>query len=51
VLAGSGLGDHPLLAHAPHQQPLAHDVVDLVGPGVVEILALEEDPRPAQLSG
>ena len=49
VLAGPGLGDDPLLAHAPCQQCLADGVVDLVGAGMVEILALQIDLRPAQL--
>ena len=49
VLAGAGLGDDPLLAHAQGQQGLAERVVDLVRAGVVEVLALEVDPRPAEL--
>lgn len=44
VLAGAGLGDDPGLAHALGQQGLAEHVVDLVRAGVVEVLALEEDP-------
>ena len=51
VLAGAGLGDHLLLPHAPGQQHLADGVVDLVGAGVVEVLALEVDLRPAALFG
>ena len=47
VLAGAGLGDDPLLAHALGQQRLAERVVDLVGAGVEQVLALEEDPWPA----
>ena len=35
--------DDPRLAHAPRQQDLAEHVVDLVGAGVVELLALEID--------
>ena len=45
VLAGTGLGDHPGLAHPLGQQGLAEDVADLVGPGVVEVLALEQHAR------
>ena len=41
--AGPGLRDDPRLAHAPRQQDLAEHVVDLVGAGVVELLALEID--------
>ena len=44
VLAGAGLGDHPGLAHPPGEQRLAEHVADLVGAGVVEVLALEQDP-------
>lgn len=44
VLAGSGLGDDAGLAHALGEQRLAQHVVDLVRAGVVEVLALEEDP-------
>ena len=49
VLAGAGLGDHALLAHPQREQRLAERVVDLVGAGVVEVLALELDLRPAAL--
>ena len=41
VLAGAGLGDDPGLAQAAGQQGLAERVVDLVGAGVGEVLALE----------
>ena len=43
VLAGAGLGDDPGLAEPPGQQRLAQRVVDLVGAGVGEVLALEVD--------
>ena len=43
VLSGAGLGDDPPLAHPLGQQRLPEGVVDLVGPGVVEVLALEID--------
>jgi hypothetical protein len=46
VLAGAGFGDHPRLAHAFDQQPLPHDVVGLVGAGVVEVLAFDVNPAP-----
>ena len=45
VLAGSGLGDDPALAHPNGEQRLTEHVVDLVAAGVVEVLALEEDGR------
>ena len=41
VLARAGLGDDPLLAEAPREHRLAERVVQLVRPGVEEILALE----------
>ena len=53
VLAGAGLGDHPRLAHPLGEQRLADRVVDLVGAGVGEVLALEVDAcgRPAPRAG
>jgi hypothetical protein len=51
VLAGARLGDDPGLAHAPGQQDLPDGVVDLVGAGVAEVLALEVDARTAQRLG
>ena len=47
MLAGAGLGDDARLAHAPGEQRLADGVVDLVRAGVVQVLALEQDPRAA----
>ena len=41
VLAGAGLGDDPRLAEPARQQRLAEGVVDLVGAGVGEVLALQ----------
>ena len=40
---GPGLGNDPLLAHPLGQQPLAQGVVDLVGPGVVQVFPFEID--------
>jgi hypothetical protein len=48
VLARAGLGNDTRLAHAAGQQYLAHAIVDLVRPRVVEIFALEPDLRPAE---
>jgi hypothetical protein len=48
VHAGAGLGDDALLAHVAREQRLADRVVDLVRAGVVQVLALEVDLRPAQ---
>ena len=45
VLAGARLGDDAGLAETPGQQRLAEGVVDLVGAGVREVLALEMDPE------
>ena len=49
MLPGAGFGDHPLLAHALHQQPLAHDVVDLVRAGVVQVFPLDVDLGTTQV--
>ena len=51
VLAGAGLGDDALLAHAPGQQDLAEHVVDLVRAGVVQVFALEVDLGAAAMLG
>ena len=51
MLAGSGLGDDPGLAHAPSEQRLPEHVVDLVRAGMGEVLALEEDPAAACFGG
>ena len=51
MLAGARLGDDPRLAHPPRQQHLAQRVVDLVGAGVVQVLALEVDLAPPQCCG
>ena len=50
VLAGAGLGDDALLAHAPGEQRLAEHVVDLVRAGVGEVLALEQHPHAEALA-
>ena len=49
MLARAGLGDHPPLAHPLGEERLAEDVVDLVGAGVTEVLALQVDPGAAGL--
>ena len=51
VLTRAGLGDDPLLAHAPGEQDLAHAIVDLVGAGVVQLVALEIDLGAAEMLG
>jgi hypothetical protein len=51
VLPGAGLGDHAPLAHALHEQALAHDVVHLVRAGVVQVLTLHVDPGAAEQPG
>ena len=51
VLAGAGLGDDPGLAEPPRQQRLAERVVDLVGAGVGEVLALEVEAEAARQAG
>ena len=49
VLAGAGLRDHPLLAHASCQETLTEHVVDLVRTRVREILALQEHAQAEAL--
>ena len=51
MLAGAGLGDDALLAHAPRHHDLAEHIVDLVGAGVIELLALEIDFGAAEMLG
>ena len=46
MLAGARLGDHPPLAHRPREKRLPERVVDLVGAGMEEVLALEEHLGP-----
>ena len=46
VLAGTGLGDQALFAHPAGEERLADHVVELVGAGVGEVLALEQHPDP-----
>ena len=50
MLTGTGLGDDAGFAHlALHQQRLAQGIVDLVRPGMSQILALKIDLRAAQM--
>lgn len=51
VLAGAGLGDDALLAHAPRQHDLAEHVVHLVRTGVVELFALQVNLGAAEMLG
>ena len=47
VLAGSGLGDDALLAHAFGEQHLRQCIVDFVGARVAQVFALEIEPLNA----
>ena len=49
VLSGSGLSDDTGLAQFLCEQRLSQHVVDLVGSGMVEVLALEEDSDSPQI--
>src|SRR5207247_2263432 len=51
VLAGAGLGDDAALANAAGEEALAEGIVDLVGAGVGEVLALEVDTGTAGVGG
>ena len=48
MLPGPGFGNDPLFAHAFGQQALPQRIVDLVRAQMIQILALEPDPGPAQ---
>jgi hypothetical protein len=48
---GAGLGDDPALADPLGEQRLTQHIVDLVRAGVVEVLALEQDPGTAGVLG
>ena len=50
VLAGAGLGHEAALSHFEREEALADDVVYLVAAGVVQVLALQQDPH-TQLCG
>src|ERR1700675_1918455 len=50
MLSRAGFGDDPLLAEALRDEGLAERVIDLVGSGMREILALQPDVVP-QLFG
>ena len=50
VLPGPRLGDDARLAHPPGDQDLPDGVVDLVGAGVVEVLAFEVDAAAVALA-
>jgi hypothetical protein len=41
MLPGPGLRDDTFLAHARDEQALAHDVIDLVGAGMIEVFTLD----------
>src|SRR5688500_12863308 len=51
VLACAGLRDYAFLAHPVGEQYLAQGVVDLVRPGMRQVLALEPDVGPAPFAG
>jgi len=51
VLTRSRLGDYPGLSHPFHQESLSHDIVGLVGAGMVEVFSLDIDFRPAEMIG
>ena len=47
MLAGTGLGNDPFLAHPQGEKSLTKGVVDLVGAGVIEVFPLQPDARTA----
>ena len=48
MLAGTCLGNNPLFSHALDQKSLAHNVICLMCPGLVEIFTLNVDPATAK---
>ena len=51
MLAGTGLGDDAALLHAPGNQDLAHAIVDLMGAGMVQLIALQIDLGAGEVIG
>ena len=51
MLASPSFGDNPLLAHATGQQDLPHDIVDLVGTGMIQFIAFEINLGTLQIIG
>src|SRR6187399_1590653 len=50
MLARTGFRDHAALAHALHQESLAHDVVRLVRPRMVQVFAFDVDARAPEVT-
>ena len=51
MLPGAGLGDNSPFSHPLSQQTLPQGIVQLVSPGVEEVLPLEEDLGSAAAGG
>jgi len=51
VLAGAGFCNHPFFAHFLNHKTLAHDIIGLMGPGVVEILTFDIYLCPSKVAG
>ena len=51
MLTRPRLRNHPGLSHPFHQETLPHDIIGLVGAGVVEVLSFDIDFRPAKMMG
>ena len=49
MLPRASLGDDALLAHAQTEQRLPYAVVDLVRPGMVQVLSLQVDLRAGSI--
>src|SRR6187402_1342170 len=50
MLARAGFRDHTSFAHALHQETLAHHVVRLVRPRMVQVLAFDVDARAPEVT-
>jgi hypothetical protein len=49
MLTGAGLRYDAAFAHPFYQQPLLYHIVDLVSPGVIEVLPFDIDSRTAKM--
>jgi hypothetical protein len=51
VLTGSGFGDDPGLAHTSDQKALPHDIIGLMGAGMIQVFPFDVDAGPAEMTG
>ena len=51
MLAGARLRDDPRLPHAQGQEHLAHAIIDHMGTGMIEFIALKINLRATEMVG